>query len=90
MNYRIDENVISRELKVGDVLISRDGEICSVNMGHKIDTGKAYFCIRDIFGRDDIKNLTEDTLKELTKKAKYYNYHLYPQEDFELVLRRIG
>ena len=87
IDFRIEQELREGELQVGDIVVSKDNEICSVIADYK-NGEQIYFYIRPIFGTLKICNLSGSTLKQLTEKAIYFNYSFYPQEEFELILKR--
>lgn len=83
MKAKVIEQIdIAYVLTVGDCVADSSGNLCMVVK----NSDKFTIAPIDVF---KIGYITEDTLCSLTRKARQFGYTFYPQEEYELCLRKV-
>lgn len=87
INVKIEENRKNNYvLKVGDVLISSYNELCFVIECSDHGTGSSIYAIKHVMSARTL-NVSKATLEELTNHARAHGYIIYPQDQYDLILR---
>lgn len=87
MNIVIEDT--ERNLKVGDMLMDMDSEhLCIVAKDLLSNKPECKYRVKRIDEAGNGSELCAPTLQELTNKVRKFNYAVYSQDLYELVIRR--